>query len=36
LRKKIGPHLDGSERIKGVRGIGYLYTWPIAVGGTHA
>jgi len=25
LRKKIGPLADGSERIKGVRGIGYLY-----------
>ena len=36
LRRKIGPHQDGSERIKGVRGIGYLYTWPIAAGGSHA
>ncbi len=26
LRKKLGPHADGSERIKSVRGIGYLYT----------
>jgi len=25
LRKKAGPLADGSERIKGVRGIGYLY-----------
>jgi len=25
LRKKIGPLPDGGERIKGVRGIGYLY-----------
>lgn len=25
LRKKLGTRLDGSERIKGVRGIGYLY-----------
>ncbi|MGQ9896665.1 MAG: response regulator transcription factor [Acidobacteriota bacterium] len=25
LRKKLGPHVDGSERIKSVRGIGYLY-----------
>jgi len=25
LRKKIGPLPDGTERIKGVRGIGYLY-----------
>jgi two-component system response regulator CpxR len=28
LRKKIGPLPDGSERIKGVRGIGYLYVLP--------
>ena len=25
LRRKLGPRGDGSERIKGVRGIGYLY-----------
>jgi two-component system, OmpR family, response regulator CpxR len=25
LRKKLGPQEDGSERIKGIRGIGYLY-----------
>jgi two-component system, OmpR family, response regulator CpxR len=25
LRKKLGPHPDGTERIKGVRGFGYLY-----------
>jgi two-component system response regulator CpxR len=25
LRKKLGPHVDGSERIKSVRGVGYLY-----------
>ena len=25
LRKKIGPFEDGTERIKGVRGAGYLY-----------
>jgi two-component system response regulator CpxR len=25
LRKKLGPRPDGSERIKGVRGIGYIY-----------
>ena len=25
LRKKLGPTREGSERIKGVRGIGYLY-----------
>jgi DNA-binding response OmpR family regulator len=28
LRKKLGPHADGTERIRSVRGIGYLYTWP--------
>src|SRR5882672_10920354 len=25
LRRKLGPHADGTERIKGVRGRGYLY-----------
>jgi two-component system, OmpR family, response regulator CpxR len=28
LRKKLGPHPDGTERIKGVRGFGYLYAAP--------
>jgi len=28
LRKKLGSLPDGSERIKGVRGIGYLYVAP--------
>jgi DNA-binding response OmpR family regulator len=28
LRKKLGSHADGTERIRSVRGIGYLYTWP--------
>jgi DNA-binding response OmpR family regulator len=28
LRKKIGPLPDGTERVKGVRGMGYLYTLP--------
>jgi len=28
LRKKIGLLADGTERIKGVRGIGYLYALP--------
>jgi two-component system response regulator CpxR len=28
LRRKIGPHPDRSERIKGIRGIGYLYARP--------
>ena len=26
LRSKLGPHPDGVERIKSVRGVGYLYT----------
>ena len=29
LRRKTGPLADGSERIKGVRGIGYLYAAPL-------
>ena len=29
LRKKIGPLPDGTDRIKGVRGIGYLYALPL-------
>jgi two-component system response regulator CpxR len=28
LRKKLGPLADGSERIKTVRGVGYLYVRP--------
>jgi DNA-binding response OmpR family regulator len=28
LRRKLGPHEDGTERIRSVRGAGYLYTWP--------
>lgn len=28
LRKKLGPLGDGSDRIKSVRGIGYIYTCP--------
>src|SRR5712691_3672358 len=28
LRRKLGPHPDGTERIKGVRGVGYLYAVP--------
>lgn len=28
LRKKVGPYGDGSERIKGVRGLGYLFAMP--------
>lgn len=29
LRRKLGPQNDGSERIRSIRGIGYLYAWPI-------
>jgi DNA-binding response OmpR family regulator len=29
LRRKIGPLLDGTDRIKSVRGIGYLYARPV-------
>lgn len=28
LRKKLGPQKDGTERIRSVRGSGYLYSWP--------
>ena len=28
LRKKLGPYQDGTERIKGVRGVGYLFALP--------
>ena len=28
LRKKLGPRADGSERIKTVRSVGYIYTVP--------
>jgi len=28
LRKKLGPRADGTERIKTVRGVGYLYVKP--------
>jgi DNA-binding response OmpR family regulator len=30
LRRKLGPAQDGSERIKGIRGRGYLYSLPHA------
>jgi two-component system response regulator CpxR len=26
LRKKLGQHPDGSERLKTVRGVGYVFT----------
>ena len=29
LRRKLGPQSDGTERIRSVRGIGYLYAWPL-------
>jgi two-component system response regulator CpxR len=29
LRRKLGPQPDGTERIRSVRGIGYLYAWPL-------
>jgi two-component system response regulator CpxR len=32
LRRKLGPHQDGAERIKGVRGAGYLYASPAKPG----
>ena len=32
LRKKLGPLEDGGERIKGVRGAGYLYATPAKLG----
>ena len=28
LRRKLGPHPDGSERLKSIRSVGYLYTLP--------
>jgi two-component system response regulator CpxR len=33
LRRKLGPADDGTERIKGVRGAGYLYALPSRAGG---
>jgi len=32
LRRKLGPLSDGGERIKGVRGAGYLYSLPAKSG----
>ena len=29
LRRKHGPQNDGSERIRSIRGMGYLYAWPM-------
>ena len=28
LRKKLGPHANGAERIRAVRGVGYVYALP--------
>ena len=28
LRRKLGPRPEGGERIRSIRGIGYLYAWP--------
>jgi two-component system, OmpR family, response regulator CpxR len=28
LRRKVGNALDGTERIRGIRGVGYLYALP--------
>jgi DNA-binding response OmpR family regulator len=33
LRRKVGNSLDGTERIKGIRGVGYLYALPDRSGG---
>ncbi len=29
LRRKLGLQTDGTDRIRSVRGIGYLYAWPL-------
>jgi two-component system response regulator CpxR len=29
LRRKLGSQADGTERIRSVRGVGYLYAWPL-------
>jgi two-component system response regulator CpxR len=33
LRRKVGNATDGTERIKGIRGVGYLYALPDRTGG---
>ena len=30
LRRKLGKYENGSERIRSIRGMGYLYVWPSA------
>jgi two-component system response regulator CpxR len=32
LRRKLGPLDEGGDRIKGIRGAGYLYAWPAKPG----
>lgn len=29
LRRKLGPYENGAERIHNIRGVGYLYAWPV-------
>jgi DNA-binding response OmpR family regulator len=29
LRQKLGPQTNGAERIRSIRGVGYLYAWPL-------
>ena len=29
LRQKLGPQTNGAERIRSVRGVGYVYAWPL-------
>jgi two-component system response regulator CpxR len=29
LRRKLGSLADGTERIRSIRGVGYLYVWPV-------
>jgi two-component system response regulator CpxR len=29
LRRKLGAQTNGTERIRSVRGTGYLYAWPM-------
>ena len=29
LRQKLGPQANGTERIRSIRGVGYLYAWPL-------
>jgi DNA-binding response OmpR family regulator len=29
LRQKLGPQTNGAERIRSIRGVGYVYAWPL-------